>query len=516
MKKEKTLSVKVFRFDPDRDERPRYETYQVPHYNGMTVLEVLRWIYENCEPSLAFRYGCRSSLCGSCGVTVNGEPVLACKKKVEDNMVVEPLPKLPIIRDLVVDLGRIEKRFLRIRPFIERKAMPSEVPEIISRQAIEECEKYSYCIECYLCTQGCPLVSEAREMFGGPALMHSLAQLAHDPRDTCDREKIALSEGVYICTTCKKCTALCPSDADPMGKIVDLRGLVVEKGNVPTTIKDVLEKVYEYGNPWGLSRNKRTDWARDLKVKHVSENEKVELLYFVGCAPSYDFRAQKVAQALVKNLNALDIDFSILGNMENCCGNEVYSLGERGLFHELVQKNLELFDKYGINRIITTSPHCYNSFKNTYGRRELEVQHYTQYFADLIDKGILRFSGRLNKVITYHDPCYLGRHNNILDEPRKIIESIPGIKFLEMERSRERSICCEGGGGRMWYEIKEERLAQTRVREAIDIGAEILAVACPFCLLTLEDAVKTSGNENVIKVMDIMELVAKAIPHRIY
>ena len=511
MKRGRALTVKVFRFDPSRDERPRYETYLVPYHEGMKVLEALRWIYENYEPSLAFRYGCRSSLCGLCGVSVNGEPVLACKRNVEDNLVVEPLPKLPIIRDLVVDFERIERRFRGIRPFIERKIIPAEIPEILSLQAIEECEKYSHCIECYLCTEACPIVSEARERFAGPALMHRLAQLVHDPRDTYDRESMALSEGIYSCTTCKKCNEVCPFDVDLMEMLIGLRSLLVERGRVPPTLKDVLEGVYKYGNPWGISRSKRSEWARDLKVKYVSEGEKAELLYFVGCAPSYDSRAQEVARALVKNLNTLGIDFSILGNEETCCGNEVNSLGEKGLFEILVENNLSLFDRYGINSIITTSPHCFNAFKNRYGRRELAVQHYTQYFADLIDRGKLKFSRTLKKAVTYQDPCFLGKHNNIYDEPRKIIEGIPGVKFLELRMSRTRSVCCEGGGGRMWHDISEERLAETRVREAVDLGAEVLAVACPFCLLTFDDAIKTTSNEDRIKVVDIMELVAKAL-----
>ncbi|MDH5391427.1 MAG: (Fe-S)-binding protein, partial [Candidatus Bathyarchaeota archaeon] len=210
--------------------------------------------------------------------------------------------------------------------------------------------------------------------------------------------------------------------------------------------------------------------------------------------------------------NALGIDFSILGNKETCCGNEIYSLGEKGLFEELVDKNLDLFDQYGIDNIVTTSPHCYNAFKNRYGK-ELPVKHYTQYFANLVDEGKLNFSGKIEKVVTYQDPCFLGRHNNIYEEPRKIIESIPGLRFVELSRSRKRSVCCEGGGGRMWYDVSREweRLAETRVSEALDIGAEIMAVACPFCLLTFDDAIKTTGNEDKIQVKDIMELVTEAL-----
>jgi Fe-S oxidoreductase len=295
-----------------------------------------------------------------------------------------------------------------------------------------------------------------------------------------------------------------------MDVLIGLRGLFIEQGKVPRTLADVLEGVFKYGNPWGLSRNKRSDWAKNLKVKYASEGEKTESLYFVGCAPSYDSRAQKVAIAIVKNLNALGIDFSILGNKETCCGNEIYSLGEEGLFEDLAENNLDLFNQYGIQKIITTSPHCFHAFRNRY-RKKLQVKHYTQYFADLIDSGRLKFSGKIEKVVTYQDPCFLGKHNDIYDEPRKIIESIPSVKFVELSKSRKRSVCCGGGGGGMWHDIPGERLAENRIKEALDVGAEILLVACPFCLLTFEDAIKTTGNEGKIQVKDIMELAAEAL-----
>ena len=368
---------------------------------------------------------------------------------------------------------------------------------------------FNVCMQCGKCTGSCPVFPKSK--LNPRRLMLETAYLIspltmHPPLNIYEKSE------VWDCTTCSTCSYRFPREVEPMDVLIGLRSLLIEQGRVPSTLGDALEGVYKYGNPWGISRSKRSDWAKDLKVKYVSEGEKAELLYFVGCAAAYDSRAQEVARALVKNLNTLGIDFSILGNKETCCGNEVYSLGEKGLFEILVEKNLSLLDQYGINRILTTSPHCFNAFKNKYGK-DLAVQHYTQYFADLIDKGKLKFPQRVEKVVTYQDPCFLGKHNDIYDEPRKIIENIPGIKLVELNLSRGRSVCCEGGGGRMWYDIPGERgrLAETRVKEAIDVGADILAVACPFCLLTFDDAVKTTGNEDKIQVMDIMELVAEAL-----
>ena len=360
--------------------------------------------------------------------------------------------------------------------------------------------KVNLCIQCGTCSACCP--SGTRTALRTRQIIRR-AQLGF-------QEKVLLDKGLWLCTTCSTCTNRCPRDVDPMGILISLRSLLVEEGQVPTTLRDALEGVYKYGNPWGIMRSKRSEWANGLNVKYAGGGKKVELLYFVGCAPSYDSRVQHVARALVANLNALGVDFSILGNEESCCGNEIYSIGEKGLFDILAEENLSLLDRHGVNRIVTTSPHCFNAFKNRYGRKNFDVQHYTQYLSDLVDEEKLSFSGEVKKVVTFQDPCYLGKHNNVYDEPRKIIENIPGVKFVELPTSRGRSICCEGGGGRMWVDNPGERATESRVRDAVNMGAEIIAVACPFCLLTYDDAIKTTGNEGIIQVMDINELITEA------
>ena len=366
---------------------------------------------------------------------------------------------------------------------------------------------FNVCMQCGECTGSCPVFSKSK--LNPRRLMLETAYLVN-PLTMSPKLDIYERSEVWDCTTCSTCSSRCPRDVKPMDVLIGLRSLLIEEGQVPSTLGEALEGVFKYGNPWGLSRGKRADWAQDLTVKHTSEDEKTALLYFVGCAASYDSRAQEVARALARSLNALKADFSILGNKETCCGNEVYSLGEKGLFEELVDKNLNLFDRYGVDQIITTSPHCFHAFKNRYGKN-LAVQHYTQYLADRIDEGKVKFQGKFEKVVTYQDPCFLGKHNNIYDEPRKILENIPGMKFTELDMSRKRSVCCEGGGGRMWHDIPGERLAEARIKEALDVGAEVLAVACPFCLLTFDDAVKTTGTEDAIQIMDIMEILAKVL-----
>ncbi len=354
------------------------------------------------------------------------------------------------------------------------------------------------CIQCGVCTGSCP-VSEKADL-NVRRLMRSIAlyrRLEIPPEDT-----------LWSCTTCSSCQVRCPKGLAPFDMILGLRGLVVEDGRVASTIRDALESVYNHGNPWGRIRSKRSEWAEGLAVKHFSDE--AEVLYYVGCTAAYDPRIQNVARALVRVLNSGEVDFGTLGDEESCCGDPVYSMGEMGLFDLLVEDNKAIFERYGVKHMITTSPHCYNAFKNRYGKLDFEVQHYTQYVYDLIDRGRLTLSKKVEKKIAFHDPCFLGKHNGVYDEPRKIIESIPGADLVELDRSRERSLCCEGGGGRMWYDVPGERIAEVRIRDAVNVGAEILAVACPFCLSTLEDAV-LAGYEGSIRILDIIELVSEAI-----
>jgi Fe-S oxidoreductase len=317
---------------------------------------------------------------------------------------------------------------------------------------------------------------------------------------------------LWACTTCCTCSLRCPAGVKNVELIMGIRNFLANQGEVPSTIRDALENTLLQGNPWGRFRDRRADWANDLGVKILGEATTETLLY-VGCAPSYDPRIQNVSTALVKIFKKADLDFGIFGKKESCCGNEIKRMGELALFKKLAKDNTALFKKSGIKRIITISPHCFNAFKNEYPDLGIPVQHYTQVIADLIESGKLKISKVLDLPVTYQDPCFLGKQNLVFDEPRKILISIPGLKFTEMERSKQRSLCCEGGGGRMWAEGGTEgtRNGEIRIKEAVALGAKVMATACPFCLLTLEDAVKISGSADQIMVKDISELVLEAI-----
>ncbi len=291
-----------------------------------------------------------------------------------------------------------------------------------------------------------------------------------------------------------------------------IRNFLANQGEVPSTIRDALENTLLQGNPWGRFRDRRADWAKDLGVKVYGEQTS-ETLFYVGCAPSYDPRVQEISKALVTLFQKAKVDFAILGKKESCCGNEIRRMGEQALFQKLVKENTALFKKSGVKRIITISPHCFNAFQNEYPDLNLPVQHYTQVLSHLIKEGRLKLSKELRLSITYHDPCFLGKQNKVFDEPRSILSALPGCDVVEMERSKERSLCCEGGGGRMWSEggTEGKRNGEIRIREAMSLGANTLATACPFCLLTFEDSVKTSGLNEQIMIRDISELVMEAM-----
>ncbi len=362
------------------------------------------------------------------------------------------------------------------------------------------------CIQCGRCTGGCPVTVRT------PL---NVRRFMYDTKNEDLLSELAEKSEIWDCTTCFTCAARCPKGLEPLEVLIGLRGLLIEEGKVQPTVRDALESIFKDGNPWGMPRAKRSDWMEefDVKVLEPGAEETTDVMLYFCCTDAYDPRVVKVAQSLVKVLQKAGVDFGVLGDEEECCGSEVRRLGEEGLFEMCDEENVERFNAYNVKRIVPISPHCYNTFKKEYHGLKIPVQHYTELVAELIEDGKLELSKPLEKVVTYHDPCFLGKQNLIFDEPRYIITQIPGVDFREYDRCRERSLCCEGGGGKMWVEGEgtAERLAEVRVSDASEMGAQVIAVACPFCLLTLEDAAKVKGLEEDIQVADILELLAESI-----
>jgi Fe-S oxidoreductase len=266
------------------------------------------------------------------------------------------------------------------------------------------------------------------------------------------------------------------------------------------------------GNPLQFERKKRADWAKDLSVKTFAEG--MEALYFVGCYLSYDPRMKKVATATANILKKAGVNFGILGSKENCCGESIRKTGSEEVFRSLARENIKTFIDNGVKKIIVSSPHCYHTFKNEYPEFmvNFEVVHISQYLIELIHAGRLELTREYARKVTYHDPCYLGRHNDIYDQPREVLENIPGLELIEMADSRQDSLCCGGGGGRIWMDTpKDERFSDLRLKQANEIGAQVLVTSCPYCITNFEESRLNLEYDDVLEIKDITEIIQEVI-----
>ena len=364
-------------------------------------------------------------------------------------------------------------------------------------------EAVKYCYQCGKCDTVCPwnrvrsfsmrrLIREA--VFG-------LTEIEH--------------EEIWRCTTCGRCPSVCPRDVRQIDNMVAVRRMATGYGVFPggaKSIRAVSAGLAAEGNPFGEGRAKRADWAKGLSVKTFTEE--MEILYFPGCYPSYDARSKKVARATAALLQKAGVSFGILGEKENCCGESIRKTGNEELFKQLAKENIKTFVDHGVKKILVSSPHCYHTFLNEYPEFKVnfEVVHVTQYLITLLNEGRLTLTGEYDKKVTYHDPCYLGRHNGIYDEPRLLLKKIPGLELVELPEAREESLCCGGGGGRIWMETpRAERFANLRTEQAVKTGAAVLATACPYCLTNFEDSRVVLNYDEVIEVKDVTEILGEVI-----
>ncbi|RPH52088.1 MAG: (Fe-S)-binding protein [Desulfobacteraceae bacterium] len=323
------------------------------------------------------------------------------------------------------------------------------------------------------------------------------------------------SEDIWLCTTCGRCPQQCPRDVKQIASGIALRRIATEYGVFPATAKPVRGisgSLVGEGNPLNEARKNRANWAEGLGVKTFTEG--TEILYFPGCYLCYDARLKKVARATAAILNKAGVDFGILGAKENCCGESIRKTGDEEVFKRLARENIKTFIDNGVKKILVSSPHCYHTFKNEYPefRVNFEVVHISQFLYELVNEGRLKLSKSYEKKVTYHDPCYLGRHNGIYDEPREVLKKISGLELKEMPDSLEDSLCCGGGGGRIWMETqKGQRFSDLRLEQAIGVGAGVLATSCPYCIANFEDSRLTIGVADKIEIKDITEIIQEII-----
>ena len=382
------------------------------------------------------------------------------------------------------------------------------------------------CTECGRCTSACPATASGKQLDPKMLILnlqeHLLEQgpalLGGKGGGEAGRAmvgKVITDDVLWACTTCRWCVEACPVFIEHVPKIVDMRRyLVLSESRFPEELKPTFRNLETNFNPWQMSSQTRADWARDLGVKVMADVGEAEYLYWVGCYGSFDERNRKVARAVVKILQTAGVDFAILGNEEKCTGEPARRAGHEYLYQTLAQANVETLKRYRFQTIVTACPHCFNTIRNEYPQFDghFRVVHHSQLLDELIRARRLRVSRELAARVTLHDPCYLGRYNDVYEPPRDVIRAIAPAGVVEMARSRASSFCCGGGGARAWMEEHEgRRVNQMRVEQAMEVNPDVLASACPFCLTMFEDGVKGKGVADRIKTRDIAELVAESL-----
>jgi Fe-S oxidoreductase len=387
---------------------------------------------------------------------------------------------------------------------MEPKAVSMEMRDYIASMGGES---LSWCMQCGLCTNLCPwrLVPGSTSENFNIRHMQRLGQMG--------MEGFEDEEILFACSTCSMCQTNCPRGVKIVDNVRAMRASLVGAGMAPAGLRPILGSAHANGNPWAGPREKRTDWQKDLDVPQFGPD--TEYFLFVCCHSCYDPRSTKIAKSITQLLKHAGVSFGVIGAEESCCGESMRKVGDEELFTKLAQSNIELFNSKGVKKIITTSPHCLWTFKNEYPELggEWEVIHYTELLAKLVTEGKLSFPKGLEKKVAYHDPCYLGRHSGIYDLPRNLLSSLPGVEPREMQRRAEMSLCCAGGGGRIWAEAAMgERFGELRIHDALAQGAEVLTTACPYCVNMLTDACKSLDKQDDLEITELSELLAAALP----
>jgi succinate dehydrogenase/fumarate reductase iron-sulfur protein len=502
----------------DGDGAKRFDEFDVPVQEDMTLFDALRWVQLHCDPTLVLRHSCLHASCGTCGMRVNGREELACVcflADCGDEVTIEPLANLPVKGDVVVDMDPFYARFPDGHPIIRVSEVPpgAEPPE-----DLEAYVRLEDCIECALCLSACPVVA-CDGGFVGPAALGAAGRLLDEPRGS-DRDQllnwIAGPEGVWLCTTCAACVEACPAGIEQLPAIIDMRRALVERGDIEPLLQQTLENLARQGNSFGKSGRLRARWTKGLDYTIPdARTEAVDYVWFVGDYASFDERVQYTSRRLATLLHDAGVSFGLLFDGERSAGNDVRRAGEEGLFELLVEQNMKALGEARYRAIFTTDPHSLHTLRNEYPRYGLDkpVYHYTELLLKLITEGTIALQPTLRGTrVTYHDPCYLARYNGIIEPPRTLIEAT-GAELVEMPRHGLQTFCCGGGGGRIWLSESGggERPSEARIREAQALGGiEYFVVSCPKDLTMYTAAAETVGGVE-FEVVELTALLAQAL-----
>lgn len=360
-------------------------------------------------------------------------------------------------------------------------------------------DPYQLCFQCGLCDAVCPW-NQVRQF--------SMRKIVREAAFGLTEIE---GEDIWRCTTCGTCPDQCPRGLGQIRVSQALRRVATEYEVFPASVKSARSaraSIISEGNPLQGERSARDAWVDGLSVKPFEQG--MEILYFVGCYFSYDPRMKKVARATANILNTAGVNFGILGENESCCGESIRKIGSEQVFIDLAKTNIKNFIDHGVKKILVSSPHCYHTFKNEYPEFmvHFEVIHMSEFLLELINTGRLTLNGEMDQTVTYHDPCYLGRHNHIYDPPRQLLEKVAGLTVKEMTANRKSSLCCGGGGGRIWMDTPQaERFSDIRLKQAKDVGAKVLVTSCPYCITNFEESRLNLEYEEVLEIKDITEII---------
>ncbi|MBI3123241.1 MAG: 4Fe-4S dicluster domain-containing protein [Ignavibacteriales bacterium] len=385
------------------------------------------------------------------------------------------------------------------------------------------------CTECGRCTASCPAATTGKQLSPREIIVNIRKRtedkapliIARTSEDNEVMQKTLVhnyikDEELWACTTCMACVYECPVTIEHVDSIVDMRrNLVLNESNFPNELNAVFKNLETNGTPWAFNAQDRANWAEGLNIKTMAEDANTEYLFWVGCSGSFDARYQKVSKAFATLMQKANVDFRILGIEEQCNGDTARRLGNEYLAQMMMQANVETLNGYGVKKIVTGCPHCFNSLKNEYPQfgGNFEVLHHTELISQLLNEGKLKLKDESAKTkITYHDSCYLGRYNGVYDSPRDPLKKINGAELIEMERSKDKGFCCGAGGGRMFLEeVEGTRINVNRAEEAVKTNADTVASACPFCMTMMADGIKTLDKAEEVQVKDIAEIVLENI-----